>query len=82
PAFDSMLAKLVAFGATRDEAATRLAAALDQLVLLGVPTNADYLGRILRHDAFLAGRLHTSFLGDHAGDLAAPAPDTGTTAAV
>ncbi len=82
PAFDSMLAKLVAFGATRDEAAARLAAALDQMVLLGVPTNADYLGRILRHDAFLAGRLHTGFLGDHAEDLAAPAPDAGTAAAV
>jgi propionyl-CoA carboxylase alpha chain/3-methylcrotonyl-CoA carboxylase alpha subunit/acetyl-CoA/propionyl-CoA carboxylase biotin carboxyl carrier protein len=82
PAFDSMLAKLVAYGATREEAAARLAAALDQMVLLGVPTNADYLGRILRHGDFLAGHLHTGFLGDHAADLAAPEPDAATTAAV
>ncbi len=82
PAFDSMLAKLVAHGATRDEAARRLADALDQMVLLGVPTNADYLGRILHHDEFLAGRLHTGFLADHAAALAAPEPDPATTAAV
>ncbi len=82
PAFDSMLAKLVAHGATRDEAARRLADALDRMVLLGVPTNADYLGRILHHDEFLAGRLHTGFLADHAAALAAPEPDPATTAAV
>jgi propionyl-CoA carboxylase alpha chain/3-methylcrotonyl-CoA carboxylase alpha subunit/acetyl-CoA/propionyl-CoA carboxylase biotin carboxyl carrier protein len=50
-----------------------LAAALDELVILGVPVNADYLGRILRHPAFLAGQLHTGFVPEHAAALAAPA---------
>ena len=75
PAFDSMLAKLVAHGATRTDAAATLADALEELVLLGVPTNIDYLTRLLRSPAFLSGRLHTGFLAEHAAALAAvPAP--------
>jgi propionyl-CoA carboxylase alpha chain/3-methylcrotonyl-CoA carboxylase alpha subunit/acetyl-CoA/propionyl-CoA carboxylase biotin carboxyl carrier protein len=72
PAFDSMLGKLVAYGQTRTEAAMTLAGALDELVLLGVPTNIDYLGRLLRHPQFLAGRLHTGFLAQHAAELTPP----------
>ncbi len=72
PAFDSMLAKLVAFGPDRAAAAAELTRALEELVLLGVPTNIDYLARVLRHPQFLAGHLHTGFLGEHAVGLAAP----------
>jgi acetyl/propionyl-CoA carboxylase alpha subunit len=83
PAFDSMLAKLVAHGQTRTEAAAALADALDELVLLGVATNIDYLGRVLRHPQFLAGRLHTGFLLQHAAELSAPyAPQESTVAAL
>jgi len=76
PAFDSLLAKLIAHGATRQDAARRLDAALERTVLLGVPTNLDYLLRIVRHPAFLAGRLHTGFLTQHAHDLTPPRDDT------
>jgi acetyl/propionyl-CoA carboxylase alpha subunit len=69
PAFDSMLAKLVVHGATRAEAAARLASTLADLVLLGVPTNIDYLRRVVTHPQFLAGRLHTGFLTEHAAQL-------------
>ena len=72
PSFDSMLAKLIAHGPDRATAATRLAAALDGLVLLGVRTNGDYLARVLRHPAFLAGQLHTGFVAEHATELTAP----------
>jgi acetyl/propionyl-CoA carboxylase alpha subunit len=72
PAFDSMLAKLVVHAGTRQAAAQRLAGALDELVLLGVPTNIDYLGRLVRHPQFLDGHLHTGFLAQHAVELAAP----------
>ena len=72
PAFDSMLAKLVAFGPDRAAAAATLTQALEQLVLLGVPTNIDYLARVLQHPQFLAGKLHTGFLAEHAAALAAP----------
>jgi acetyl/propionyl-CoA carboxylase alpha subunit len=69
PAFDSMLAKLVVHGATRAEAAAGLASALGGLTLLGVPTNIDYLRRVLLHPQFLAGQLHTGFLTEHAEQL-------------
>jgi acetyl/propionyl-CoA carboxylase alpha subunit len=74
PAFDSMLAKLIAYGPTRAAAAATLERALHDLVILGVPTNIDYLARIMRHPEFLAGRLHTGFLSAHAVDLAEPPP--------
>jgi propionyl-CoA carboxylase alpha chain/3-methylcrotonyl-CoA carboxylase alpha subunit/acetyl-CoA/propionyl-CoA carboxylase biotin carboxyl carrier protein len=69
PAFDSMLAKLVVHGSTRAEAAARLAAALGDLTLLGVPTNIDYLRRVVMHPQFLAGHLHTGFLSEYAEQL-------------
>ncbi len=72
PAFDSMLAKLIASGESREQAASRLAEALSQTVLLGVPSNIDYLSRIVAHPAFIDARLHTGFLTEHAADLAAP----------
>jgi acetyl/propionyl-CoA carboxylase alpha subunit len=72
PAFDSLLAKLIAWDSTRAGAAATLERALTDLVILGVPTNADYLARVMRHPEFLAGRLHTGFLTEHEAELAAP----------
>jgi propionyl-CoA carboxylase alpha chain/3-methylcrotonyl-CoA carboxylase alpha subunit/acetyl-CoA/propionyl-CoA carboxylase biotin carboxyl carrier protein len=74
PAFDSMLAKLIAHGPTRDEAAARMEQALTGLALLGVPNNIDYLTRIMANPEFLAGRLHTGFLTQEAERLASPEP--------
>ena len=71
-AFDSMLAKLIAHGQTRGAAATRLKRALEELVLLGVPSNVDYLARLIAHPQFLAGELHTGFLAEHAAALLPP----------
>ena len=56
PAFDSMLAKLIASGTTRTEACGRLARALADTALLGVATNIDYLARIVAHPEI--GRAH------------------------
>jgi len=69
PAFDSLLAKLVAYGASRAAAADTLADALRSTVLLGVPTNIDYLERVLRHPRFRSGPLHTGFLSEYAQEL-------------
>ncbi len=82
PAFDSMLAKLIGSGATRAEAAKRLEQALHDLVVLGLTTNIDFLGRVVRHKVFLAGKLHTGFIPQHAAELAAAVPSAETTAAV
>ena len=75
PAFDSMLAKLIAYAPTRAEAAQRMAVALNELALLGVPNNIDYLGRIMRNPEFLSGRLHTGFLPQEAANLAGTEPE-------
>jgi propionyl-CoA carboxylase alpha chain/3-methylcrotonyl-CoA carboxylase alpha subunit/acetyl-CoA/propionyl-CoA carboxylase biotin carboxyl carrier protein len=81
PAFDSMLAKLIAGGATRAEAIDRMAGALKELVILGVPTNVDFLARIMANPTFRSGTLDTGFIAREAARLAAPAPSAGEGAA-
>ena len=63
--FDSMLAKLIAHGATRSLAISRARQALADTVMLGVTLNADYLSRVLAHPAFAAGETDTGFLDRH-----------------
>ena len=60
--FDPMLAKVVAHGPTRAEAAGRLALALERLHLGGVVTNRAFLAETLRTPAFLAGDTTTDFI--------------------
>jgi propionyl-CoA carboxylase alpha chain len=60
--FDPMLAKVVAHGPTRAEAAGRLALALERLHLGGVTTNRDFLAAVLRTREFLAGDTTTDFI--------------------
>lgn len=67
--FDSMLAKLVVHGATRDLAISRLRHALNETIMLGVTINAHFLGRVLAHPAFQAGATDTGFLERHKADL-------------
>jgi acetyl/propionyl-CoA carboxylase alpha subunit len=75
--FDPMLAKLAVHGPDRATAIARSIAALQELALLGVTTNIDYLARVLGHRAFRAGDLHTGFVAEHREALApgAPAPE-------
>ena len=68
-AFDSMIAKLIVHAEDRDAAIAKAGEALNEFVLLGVETNADYLGRLLRHPAFIAGETNTGFIKEHAADL-------------
>ncbi|MGE0733480.1 MAG: acetyl/propionyl/methylcrotonyl-CoA carboxylase subunit alpha [Alphaproteobacteria bacterium] len=72
--FDPMLAKLIVHGADRAQAIARMRAALQNLVLLGVTTNADFLDRVMAQPAFAAGALHTGFIEQHAPALAPAAP--------
>jgi propionyl-CoA carboxylase alpha chain/3-methylcrotonyl-CoA carboxylase alpha subunit/acetyl-CoA/propionyl-CoA carboxylase biotin carboxyl carrier protein len=80
--FDSMLAKLIVHADDRETAVDKATAALQSLVLLGVDTNIDYLGRILEHAAFHQGKLHTGFVVEHAADLKPPELDPTDRAAV
>ncbi|CAN5393987.1 biotin carboxylase N-terminal domain-containing protein [soil metagenome] len=65
PHYDSMVAKVIAHGATRHDAIRKLAGALRDARIHGPTTNIAQLRRILDHPEFLAGRLHTEFLDHH-----------------
>ena len=73
-AYDPMLAKVIAYGATRDEAARRLASALARAQLHGVTTNRDLLVGILREPEFRAGAIDTGYLARHDPAVLAAAP--------
>ena len=72
--YDPMLAKLIAWGRDRAEAAARMTRALDELRLDGVKTSISFHRRVMTHPAFLAGDLHTGFLEEHP-ELLAPGID-------
>jgi acetyl-CoA carboxylase biotin carboxylase subunit len=74
--YDSLLAKLVAWGETRDAARQRACAALAHYPILGIRTNVPLLMRLLAHERFIAGDLDTHFLQTEAATLipAADAP--------
>jgi propionyl-CoA carboxylase alpha chain len=63
--YDSMLAKVIAHGPTRDAARRRLARALAGAQLHGVTTNRDLLVAVLREPEFAAGRIDTGYLTRH-----------------
>ncbi|MGH3442597.1 MAG: biotin/lipoyl-containing protein, partial [Nitriliruptorales bacterium] len=64
PHYDPLLAKVIARGDTREEAARLLARALDTTVVHGVETNRALLAAILRDGTFLAGDTTTAFLDE------------------
>jgi len=72
--YDPMIAKLVAHGASRDEAIARLADALAATEVIGLVTNRGFLERLLRHPDFVAARHDTGFIARNADVLFAPAP--------
>jgi geranyl-CoA carboxylase alpha subunit len=75
PFYDSMIAKLISHGATRDEARRKLVHGLEQTIAFGVTTNQAFLAACLRHPAFAAGEATTAFIGKHRDDLLAPRDD-------
>lgn len=60
--YDSMLAKLIAWGSSRGEALQRLQHALDQYVIAGIKTNIPFLQAICSHSQFVKGQLSCDFL--------------------
>ncbi|WP_266184244.1 biotin carboxylase N-terminal domain-containing protein [Dyella humicola] len=65
PHYDSMLAKIVAHGNDRADACRRLANALGDCLLLGLPSNRAFLQQCVTHPAFLAGDVSTAFIDLH-----------------
>lgn len=61
PFYDSMLAKIIVTGDTRLEAIRRLRRALEELIIDGVPTNAEFMYLLTYHKEFIKGNYNTSF---------------------
>ncbi|HEX6535060.1 MAG TPA: acetyl-CoA carboxylase biotin carboxylase subunit [Gemmatimonadaceae bacterium] len=62
PFYDSLLAKLICQGRTREEAIRRMQIALESFVLEGVTTTIPFLARVMQNAHFKAGRVDTKFL--------------------
>ncbi len=65
PHYDSLLAKLIAWGEDREEARTRMQSALKRFRISGVATTRDLALRVVGHPAFRDADLSTSFLERH-----------------
>ncbi len=70
PFYDPMLGKLIAHGATRDEARRKLLRAVEDSVLLGVQSNQRLLVSLLQHPQFISGEFSTAFIAQHFSDHA------------
>jgi propionyl-CoA carboxylase alpha chain len=66
--YDSMLAKLIAYGSDREQARTRLVDALNGFHIEGLSTNVDFANSVLNHPAFVAGDISTNFIAEHMDD--------------
>lgn len=64
PQYDSLLAKLIGYGDTRDEAIARAVRALDEFVIEGVPTTIPFHLHALQHEDFRTGRTTTEFVNE------------------
>jgi propionyl-CoA carboxylase alpha chain len=62
--YDSLIAKVICHGQTREEARHRLAQALDELVIKGPMSNTAFVTAVVRHPRFAAGEFHTGFIGE------------------
>jgi 3-methylcrotonyl-CoA carboxylase alpha subunit len=76
PVYDSLLAKVIAWAPEREQAAARLAAALDHTHLAGIRTNEHWLSRILRSRVFLDVHHSVALLDRSAADFSRPAEVT------
>ena len=62
--YDPMIAKLVTWGKTRDEAADKQIAALDSFEIEGLGHNIDFVSAIMQHPRFRSGELTTGFIAE------------------
>ena len=66
--YDPMIAKLITWGKTRDEAADKQIAALDKFELEGLGHNIDFVSAIMQHPRFRSGELTTGFIAEEYPD--------------
>ena len=64
PFYDPMLAKVIARGATRQQAIARMREALDMFAIEGVKTNIAFARQVLDDEAFRGGAIHTGLTAE------------------
>ena len=64
--YDSMVAKLIVWGETREIAMKRMVRALNEFEIDGVPTTAKFHEAVLRHPIFIEGKMNTGFVEQQA----------------
>ncbi|MVV48902.1 acetyl/propionyl/methylcrotonyl-CoA carboxylase subunit alpha [Pseudomonas sp. PB120] len=74
PFYDPLLGKLIAHGATREEARRKLLRAVQDSVLLGIQSNQPLLAGLLEHPQFISGEFSTGFIPTHFADHHCLAP--------
>ncbi|MCK0507545.1 acetyl-CoA carboxylase biotin carboxylase subunit [Aromatoleum anaerobium] len=66
--YDSMIAKLVTHGATRDAAIARMREALNAFVIRGVSSNIPFQAALMQHPRFVSGQFTTAFIAEEYPD--------------
>jgi geranyl-CoA carboxylase alpha subunit len=74
PFYDSMVAKVMAYGKTREDARQQLIRGLQESALLGLPNNRDFLIDLLEQPEFAKGEATTAFIADCYGDQPSKPP--------
>ena len=69
PFYDSLVMKIVAHGADRQQAIARLRDAVAETRIEGIETNLPFLGKLIEHPDFVADRLHTRFVEENLATL-------------
>ena len=67
PHYDSLVAKIIAWGKNRQDAIQRMQRALDEYVIDGIHTTIPFHLKVLRNEAFRRGEVTTKFLEEHFG---------------
>jgi len=62
--YDSMIAKLITYGGTRDQAIARMHDALNAFVIRGISSNLAFQAALIRHPRFIAGNFNTGFIAE------------------
>ncbi|HEX2591077.1 MAG TPA: acetyl/propionyl/methylcrotonyl-CoA carboxylase subunit alpha [Rhizomicrobium sp.] len=70
--YDPMIAKIITYAPTREDAVRQLASALEQVQIAGLQTNNAFLIRALRSADFIHGDIDTGFIDRHLADLVPP----------
>ncbi|MEY2895916.1 MAG: hypothetical protein RL669_185, partial [Pseudomonadota bacterium] len=77
PYYDPMIAKLICWGEDREQALTRMRAALAELHIVGLANNVDFLERLVANPAFAAADLDTGLIERERSRLFAAEPELG-----